>query len=210
MSDDRKDGLPPFVQNDDSAAMVANFAARRRRAYAAALAYSGSGPVTPLVLQGEGGLAADASVLPDWTALRAEIIGLLTAVETGFQKIRPFVERAEAAYREGAGQIGHNRPPEPIDTLPVNAEELAMGALAANLARVEFEADHPRFDVIRLCIRILKWVGTKLDVFLDDFLKEGGKRVAQAVVLSELLDHVDLTKVVIKVHHVFELLHLPF
>ena len=51
MSDDRKDELPLFVPNDDSAAMIANFAARRRQAYAAALAYSGSGPDTPLVLR---------------------------------------------------------------------------------------------------------------------------------------------------------------
>jgi hypothetical protein len=212
MSDDRKDELPPFVQNDDSATMIANFAARRRRAYAAALAYSGSGPIMPLPLQGEGRFTADARVLPDWTAQRAEIIGLLDAIETGFEKIGPFLELAEAAYREGAAQLGHNKPPEPIDTLPVNAEELEIGALAANLARAEFEAEHPRFEVIRLCVRILKWVGAKLNVFLDDFLKEGGKRVAQAVVLSELLEHlhIDLTNVLTKVHHVFELLHLPF
>jgi hypothetical protein len=50
MSDDRKDELPLFVPNDDSAAMIANFAARRRQAYAAALAYSGSGADTPFGL----------------------------------------------------------------------------------------------------------------------------------------------------------------
>jgi hypothetical protein len=209
MSDDRKDEFPPFVQNDDSANMTANFAARRRRAYAAALTYSGSGPIMPLPLQGEGRFTADARVLPDWTAQRAEIIGLLDAIETGFQKIRPFLEVAEAAYREGAG---HNKPPEPINTLAVNAEELEIGALASNLVRTEFEAEHPRFDVIRLCVRILKWIGTKLEMFLDDFLKEVGKRAAQAVVLSELFEHlhIDITDVATKAQHVFELLHLPF
>src|ERR1700746_1515989 len=130
MSDDQKDGSPPFVQNDNSAAMIANFAARRRRAFAAALAYTGSGPTTPIVLQGEGMLTADATILPDWTELRAELIRRLDAIEAGFQKIRPFLEFIETAYGESGSQIGHNKPPAPIDILPINTEDLEIGTIA--------------------------------------------------------------------------------
>jgi hypothetical protein len=212
MSDDRKDELPPFVQNDDSATMIANFAARRRRAYAAALNYSGSGPIMPLPLQGEGRFTADARILPDWTALRAELIGRLDAIEAGFQKIRPFLEFVEAAYRESGGQIGHDKPPEPIDILPINAEELEIGANASELARSELKAEHPRFDVIRLCVRVLKLIRTKVNIFLDEFLKESGKRTVQVVAATALFQELDvnLHDVVTKIHRVFELLHLTF
>jgi hypothetical protein len=200
------------VQNDNSAAMIANFAARRRRAFAAALAYTGSGPTTPIVLQGEGMLTADATILPDWTALRAELIRRLDAIEAGFQKIRPFLEFIETAYGESGSQIGHNKPPAPIDILPINTEDLEIGAIAANLARVELKAERPRFDVIRLCVRILKSIKEKATIFLDEFLKEGGKRTAQVVAETALVRQldVDLHEVVAKIHHVFELLHLPF
>jgi hypothetical protein len=270
MSDDRKEGssapsgepeanrdggggtapkLPPFVQNDDSAAIVANVMAHRRRAYAAALAYSGSGPLTPIVLEqpdhprsflwpgvqgeaalpGGGALTADATVVPDWTAVRADMIARLDAIEAGFQKIRPLLEAVDAAYRE-RGQIGHNNPPEPIDILLLDAAELEMGIAAANLARAELNSEHPRSDVMRLCGLVLnhvatglwacvQWIAAKADDSIDAFVKaasaEAGKRVVQGLVLAEILKdmtqlHVDLTGFVTEIGHVFERLHLPF
>jgi hypothetical protein len=78
---------------------------------------------------------ADASVLPDWTAARVEMIARLDAIEAGFQKIRPFLEAVDAAYRE-YGQIGHNNPPEPIDIPLLDAAELEMGISAANFRSI--------------------------------------------------------------------------
>ena len=207
MSDDRKDGLPPFVQNDDSAAFLANFAERKRRAYAAVLAYSGSGPATPIVLVPDP--TVDVNALPDWAVLRSELSGRLDSIETAFRQIRPILEFAEASYRESRG---HNNPPDPIDILPINTEDLEIGTIATDLARTELNAEHPRFDVIRLCTRFFKWMGAKVTLFLDEFLKESGKRTMQVVAATALFQqlHVDLHDVVTKVVHVFELLHRSF
>jgi len=207
MSDDRKDGLPPFVQNDDSAAFLANFAERKRRAYAAVLAYSGSGPATPIVLVPDP--TVDVNALPDWAVLRSELSGRLDSIETAFRQIRPILEFAEASYRESRG---HNNPPDPIDILPINTEDLEIGTIATDLARTELNAEHPRFDVIRLCTRFFKWMEEKVTLFLDEFLKESGKRTMQVVAATALFQqlHVDLHDVVTKVVHVFELLHRSF
>ncbi len=203
----------PFVPFDDTANMTAIRAAHRRRASAALFGSEGT-----------------ASGLGAASALRAEMIGRLDAIEVGFPKIRPFLEVVEAAYRE-RGQIGHNNPPEPLDILLLDAAELEMGISAASLARAELNAEHPRLDVIRLCglvlnqmaarvFACLQWIGAKGDVFVDAFLKsagaEAGKRVVQgtgaAVVLTVVMTqlHVDLTDVATKIQHVFELLHLHF
>ena len=237
----------PFVPFDDTANMTAIRAAHRRRASAALFGSegtaSGLGAASAIgsSVAMATGTASDSSavmasgaatltLMPDWTALRAEMIGRLDAIEVGFPKIRPFLEVVEAAYRE-RGQIGHNNPPEPLDILLLDAAELEMGISAASLARAELNAEHPRLDVIRLCglvlnqmaarvFACLQWIGAKGDVFVDAFLKsagaEAGKRVVQgtgaAVVLTVVMTqlHVDLTDVATKIQHVFELLHLHF
>jgi hypothetical protein len=189
-------------------------------------------PVEAVALIGAGTLTADASVLPDWASARAEMIGWLDAIEEGFQKIRPFLETVEAGYRERTAQIGHNNPPEPIEILPLNTAELEMGAAAANLARAELNAEHPRFDVIRLCglvlndmaarvFACLQWIGAKGEPYLDAFLKsaaaEAGKRVVQGVTVvgtgAALMaiitqSHVNLTHAATTLRHIVEFMHL--
>jgi hypothetical protein len=68
MSDDRKYELPPFVQNDDSATMIAHFAARRRRAYAAVLASTSPSevfePFPPRVEAATASLLLQAVIVP--------------------------------------------------------------------------------------------------------------------------------------------------
>ena len=49
------------------------------------------------------------SVVPDWPALRAEMIPRLDAIEAALRDLAPAIERFEVAYREHA-QIGHNNP----------------------------------------------------------------------------------------------------
>ena len=51
-----------------------------------------------------------------------------------------------------------------------------------------------------------------MTLFLDEFLKESGKRTMQVVAATALFQqlHVDLHDVVTKVVHVFELLHRSF
>jgi hypothetical protein len=184
-------------------------------------------PAEAVPPSGAGTLTADASVLPDWAAVRAEMVGRLDAIEVGFEKIRPFLETIEAGNRERAAQIGHNNPPEQIEILPLNTAELEMGTAAVNLARAELNAEHPRFDVIRLCglvlnvmasrfFACLQWIGAKGDVFLDAFLKSAGTQTGKMLVTAGALEaimmglHVDLTDVVTKIGHVFEVLRLPF
>src|SRR5260370_42448300 len=97
---------PPSVRYDNS--MTAIFA-HRRRAAAAALATNNQVIVPPIaLLSGAGTLTADATVMPDWTAVRAEMIARLDAIEAGVLKIRPFLETVVAAYPERR----HNNPPQ--------------------------------------------------------------------------------------------------
>jgi hypothetical protein len=188
MSDEKKDGLPPFVQNDDSANMITVHAAQRRRAYAAALE-STNRPLTPIVLEdgvtpivledgttpialeggsqggaalaGEGRLVVGETVLSPWVAVRPEMIRRLDAIEAGLQELAPVIERFEAAYREHA-RIGHNNPPEEIELLPIGLADLELGIVAANLARTELNAEQPRSDVMRFCGLVLRWTGSLL------------------------------------------------
>jgi hypothetical protein len=229
VSDEKKDEeLPPFVQNDDSANLIAIHAARRRASYAATMLWGTGFAAGPPLLWGGSGegnrdLAEDAVA---WVALRAEIIPKLDAVEGGLRTIAPVIENFERAYREQV-RIGHNNPPEVTDILPIDLAELELGIVAANLARKEINAEQPRSDVMRFCGLVLrrtgellaacvKWIGSKGDVYVEEFLKESGresgKRAVQVVAATVLFEqlHVDLHDVVTKIVHVFELLHLPF
>jgi hypothetical protein len=232
VSDEKKDELPPFVQNDDSANMIAIRAAQRRRGYGAVLAGGNviippqepsyhPAPFVQTSLQGAGGLGADASVLSPWEALRAELIPRLDAIEAGLRAIAPVIEGFEAAYREHA-RIGHNNPPEDIDILPIGLAELELGIVAANLARTEINAEQPRSDVMRFCGLVLrwtggllaacvKWVGAKGDVYVDGFLKALGPLTATALAAKLALVDTDITDVVAKIRHVLKVvLHLSF
>jgi hypothetical protein len=227
VSDEKKDELPPFVQNDDSANMIAIRAAQRRRgrAYGAVLAGGNliippqepsyhPAPFVQASLQGAGGLGADASVLSPWAALGAELIPRFDAIEASLRAIAPVIEGFEAAYREHA-RIGHNNPPEDIDILPIGLAELELGIVAANLARTEIGAEQPRSDVMRFCGLVLrwtggllaacvKWIGAKGDVYVDGFLKALGPLTAAALAARLALVDTDITDVVAKIRHVLE------
>lgn len=206
---------PSFVPDDNrSAAMAAIFARRRRwRASRAVLDSDVTGPPTAaasiaassagVVLSAAGTLTAGASVLPDWTALRAEIIARLDASDAGFQKLLE-------AYCERAGKIGHNNPPEPIDPLPLDRAELELGVTAANLARVEVNAEQPRSEVMRLCVRSLTCIAGYCDLYLKSAADEAGKRTVQGMMLVGIITqlHLDLADAVTKIYHIFDQLHL--
>jgi hypothetical protein len=199
----------PFVPPDDTANMVAIRAAQRRRASAAL--FQDSAPFPPIV-EDAGGTAsgvgaanavgaavmagagtamssgrATLTLTPDWTVLRSELIPRLDAIEEGLRAIAPVIEAFDTLYRTSA-RIGHNNPPEEIDLLPIGSAELELGIIAANVARTEVNLDHPRFDVLRFCGRVLRWVGgllsasinwiaAKGDVFIDSTLKAMGKTI---------------------------------
>jgi hypothetical protein len=233
----------PFIPNDDSANMMvaAMRAAQRRRGYGAALA-GGSLIIPPqeptyhpapfvqagvqVAVSGAATLTVDTTLLSDitvlspWVAVRAEMIARLDAIEAGLHRIAPVIEAFETAYREHA-RIGHNNPPEDIDILPIGLAELELGIVAANLARTEINAEHPRSDVIRFCGLVLnwtagllsacvKWIGAKADVYVDSFLKALGPLTAAGLVAVLSGVHVDLTEVVSEIRRVLELVHLPF
>jgi len=202
--------------------MSAIRAAQRRRAYAAALAYSGSGGSTPIVLEGAaafagaGHFAPDATVLSAWASVRPELMAKLDAIEAGLRALAPVIQSFETAYREHA-RIGHNNPPEDIDILPIGLAEVELGIVAATVARTEISAEHPRPDVMRFSGLVLRWtrellstcvrwVGTKLDKFIDALIPlTAAGLVAHFTVLNG-----DITEVVDKIRHVLELLHVPF
>lgn len=207
---------PPFVPDDNrSAAMAAIFARRRRWRASRAVLDSGvigppiaasiAGSSAGIALGAPGTLIADASVLPDWTALRAEIIPRLDALDAGFHKLLE-------AYREQAGQIGHNNPPELINLLPLDRAELEMGVAAANLTRIEINAEQPRSEVMGLCVQALTCIAGYCDTYLKSAADEAGKRTVQGVALISIITqlHAGLADVVTKICHVFELLHLTF
>jgi len=236
----------PFVPPDDTANMVAIRAAQRRRASAAL--FQDSTPFPPIVQEAVGtasgvgeanavgaavmagtGTAmssgrATLTLTPDWAVLRSELIPRLDAIAEGLREIAPVIEAFEASYRARA-QIGHNNPPEDIDLLPIGLAELELGIIAANVARSEVDLDHPRFDVLRLCGRVLrwvggllwaciKWIGEKGNVFVDSMLKPMGKTVgytAAPLLVAKLSGiNVDLNAVVDKLQHLMAALHLLF
>jgi hypothetical protein len=244
----------PIVPPDDTANMTAIRAAHRRRAsaamfdstvfprplpltQAAAGMADGLGTATAVgsavvmaAGTASGSSAAMASgaatliLMPDWVGLRAELNARLDAIEAGLRAVAPVIQSFETAYREHA-RIGHNNPPEDIDILPIGLAELELGIVAANLARTEVNAEHPRSDVLRFCGLVLrwtggllaasiKWMGSKGEVFLDSYLTALGKAAGPvtAVELAAKLSgiNIDLADVVSKIEHIMKLVNLPF
>jgi hypothetical protein len=236
----------PFVPPDDTANMVAIRAAQRRRASAAL--FQDSTPFPPVVQEAAGTAAgagaanavgaavvagtgtamssgrATLTLTPVWAVLRSELNPRLEAIEAGLRALTPVIERFERAHREHAG-IGHNNPPEDIDILPISLAELELGIVAASVARIEINAESPRFDVLRLCgvalrpicgllSACMKWIGEKGNVFVDSYLKALGKAAAigsgAALALEFSRLHVDVGEVVGKIRHILELVNSPF
>jgi hypothetical protein len=161
------------------------------------------------------------------------VIGRLDAIDRMLQEIAPFVEAVAALYREHS-RMGHNNPPEDIEVMPLDAEGVQLAIVAANLARAEITAEHPRFDVIRVCARALgemgkrlfalvQWMGGKANVFAEAYAKaageEAGKRTIQSIVVVGGLAggmnmlthlHLHLADMMTELRPIFEALHLPF
>jgi len=167
---------------------------------------------------------ATLTLTPDWTVLRSELIPRLDAIEEGLRAIAPVIEAFDTVYRTSA-RIGHNNPPEEIDLLPIGLAELELGIIAADVARTEVNLDHPRFDVLRFCGRVLRWVGgllsacinwiaAKGDAFIDSTLKAMGKTIgltAGPLLVARLSGiNVDLNEVVNKIRDLMSAMHLPF
>jgi len=224
----------PFVPYDDSS-MNPHIYARRRRLNAALDTNNQVFPPLrnvivppqqppenpqPVLSPGLGptdiSLVHTVSVVPDWPAVRAEMIPRLDAIEAGLRELAPVIQRFEVAYREHA-RIGHNNPPEDIDVLPIDLAELELGIAAANLARTEINSEQPRSDVMRVCGLVLhrtgwliaacvKWLGGKADKFVDALIP----LTAAGLAAKFTLLNGDITEVVNKIRHVLELLHSSF
>jgi hypothetical protein len=158
--------------------------------------------------------------IPDWSAVRAEMLGRLERIEASFQNIAPFLAALEAAYGE-RGQLGDNYPPERIEMLPLDTIEVQMGTEVAKLVRTELNMENLRGDVLRVSGLVLNqlaartsaclsWIAAKGDKFVDAAVTsagtETGKRLVQGVgvvavtaILREL--HVDLTAIVNQILH---------
>jgi hypothetical protein len=221
----------------EAANMSAIRAAQRRKASAAALANSGSGDSTPLVLQqppdqprsvispgphgaaafaGAGRFAPDATVLSAWASVRPEVMAKLEAIEAGLRAIAPVIQSFDTAYRERA-RIGHNNPPEDIDFLPIGLAEVELGIVAATVARTEISTEHPRPDIMGLCGLVLRWTGELLSACVkwvgakaDKFVDALIPLAAAGLVAKFTILDGDITVVVNKIRHVLELLNVPF
>jgi hypothetical protein len=99
---------------------------------------------------------------------RAEILARLDELERELERLR-----------RPRGMIGHNRPPEPIDSLPLGEGD--RGALAEELADLRVQLVAPEPDV-RISVRVArklrrvltslaKWTGKKFDSGIDAFVK---------------------------------------
>jgi hypothetical protein len=128
---------------------------------------------------------------------REELSRRLDAIDAMVQQIMPTLEAIRAALDERS-QIGHNNPPEAIETLPIEDVDLRLIAAAVTAARVEIQEEQARADVLRFSALSLKktaasvslWLTTKADTFAEAFAKsagtEAGKRLVQGGALIAL------------------------
>jgi hypothetical protein len=145
------------------------------------------------------------------SADREELIGKLDAIQAGIQQIMPTLEAIRGALSDPS--IGHNNPPEPIAVPPLDPVDIELTTAAVTAARIEFETQQTRADILRLSALSLQkvgtsvslWLSTKADVFAEAFAKsagtEAGKRLIQWGVLLALLHQLvgDLGEVAMKV-----------
>jgi hypothetical protein len=127
----------------------------------------------PITIESTASVSVEKSVqLENLASVASALLVQLEGIEVGLQKISTLV-----------------------NPLATDTAVLLEGATAAvDLAKRELGSEHPRIDVIRLCVLVLKWVATKGDVFVGAVLKGAG--ATAGVELAHKLLSSDLATVV--------------
>jgi hypothetical protein len=146
----------------------------------------------------------DVSVIPfklpdEWEAQRQEVIRqhalLLQAIHDARAELA-FADELRLFDASRAG-IGHNQPPETIE-IPSAGEVVDHAAVAADAVVTELTVEQPHLSSIRagtvLLRRVLtdlevigRWLAHKGDLFVDEFVKELGKRSAQVITIAAVV-----------------------
>jgi hypothetical protein len=96
-----------------------------------------------------------------------------------------------------------------FDPLAVDTATLLKGAtVAADLLKRELASERPRFDVIRLCAYVIKWLATKGDIFVTAVLTSAGGQIGME--LANKLLQTDLPTAMAQLEHWMQIHNLPF
>jgi hypothetical protein len=130
---------------------------------------------------------------PEWGAERQQAIQLLADLNRAIREVEPALKLVEDIRHWAADHpgIGHNQPPEQVEALPTVNEIVTEATVAADALLAELASDQPHLSSIRLASRALSrvagwieavgvWGAKKADLFLDEFVKQSGKRAADA------------------------------
>jgi hypothetical protein len=101
------------------------------------------------------------------------------------------IERIEALEREIDGLrkherrgIGHNKPPEPIEPAPLSAKELGEIRKAMAVLKKQPPAPTPPSAKAKAAVALLMkfgaYLGKQADNFVNEAVKEAGKRAVQS------------------------------
>ncbi len=136
----------------------------------------------PFAVETVAGLSVGTSVpLENLASLAAGLLVQLEGIQAGLQQISALVN------------------PLAADTVVL----LEGATAAADLAKRELRSEHPRLDIIQLCVLVLKWSATKGDVFVGAVLKGAG--VTAGAELAHKLLSGDLATVVAQLEHWLQL-----
>jgi hypothetical protein len=95
-----------------------------------------------------------------------------------------------------------------FDPLAVDTATLLKGAtVAADLLRRELASERPRFDVIRLCAYVIKWLATKGDIFVTAVLASARGQIGME--LANKLLQTDLPTAMAQLEHWMQIHNIP-
>jgi hypothetical protein len=110
----------------------------------------------------------------DPNALRAEMIERIEALGREIDGLRKHERRG----------IGHNKPPEPIEPAPLSAKELGEIRKAMAVLKKQPPAPTPPSAKAKAAVALLMkfgaYLGKQADSFVNEAVKEAGKRAVQS------------------------------
>ncbi len=124
------------------------------------------------------------TLLPgNWDAERQQALERITQIEVALTELRSFARQLDAAHRDdSAAGIGHNRPPEAIDSGSSEAT-VNLGIEVAKALQSELGSDKPNFRFIALCGTAFEVV-RKWAVGVCRWIADTGKKGASAAVVT--------------------------
>jgi hypothetical protein len=136
----------------------------------------------------------------------AEILRRVDEFETAVRDLKPIVEAVNQAVRETQRLgMGGNNPPEPIDPPPLDGEMLddcaLAGAAIRDIVLVGEKVSVPSIELSRRTLQraeprvdaFAEWLARKGDLFIDEFVKQLGKRAADIPALIATVKVLGLT-----------------